>query len=91
MVEDYRAGLGVDRAADDADRAAGRYLACPTLVAWSIADDMQALYGDVLAVWRPWARDLRGVAIPSDHHMAEEAPDQIAAALMGFLDSQPAA
>lgn len=24
MVEDYRAGLGVDRAADDADRAAGR-------------------------------------------------------------------
>jgi haloacetate dehalogenase len=91
MVEDYRAGLGVDRAADDADRAAGRYLACPTLVAWSIADDMQELYGDVLAVWRSWAPDLRGVAIPSGHHMAEEAPDQLAAALIGFLDSQPAA
>ncbi len=91
MVEDYRAGLGVDRAADDADRAAGRYLACPTLVAWSSADDMEELYGDVLAVWRSWARDLRGVAIPSGHHMAEEAPDQLAAALIGFLDSQSAA
>ena len=90
MVEDYRAGLGVDRAADDADRADGRRLACPTLVAWSTADDMEQLYGDVLAVWRFWASDLRGVAITSDHHMAEEAPDQLAAVLTGFLDPPPA-
>jgi haloacetate dehalogenase len=90
MVEDYRAGLGVDREDDDADRAAGRRLACPTLVAWSTADDLQELYGDVLAVWRPWASDLRGVAIASGHHMAEEAPDQLAAALSAFLDSQAA-
>jgi haloacetate dehalogenase len=88
MVEDYRAGLGVDRENDDADRAAGRRLACPTLVAWSTADDMHELYGDVLAVWRPWASDLRGVAITSGHHMAEEAPDQLAAALTSFLDPQ---
>jgi haloacetate dehalogenase len=32
MLEDYRAGLGPDRAHDEADRAAGRRLACPTLV-----------------------------------------------------------
>jgi haloacetate dehalogenase len=88
MVEDYRAGLGVDREADDADRAAGRRLACPTLVAWSTADDMQQLYGDVLAVWRPWASDLRGIAITSGHHMAEEAPDQLADALTAFLEPQ---
>jgi len=89
MVEDYRAGLGVDRATDDADRAAGRHLACPTLVAWSTGDDMEQLYGDVMAVWRPWASDLRGVAITSGHHMAEEAPDQLAAALIGFLAPLP--
>jgi haloacetate dehalogenase len=53
MLEDYRAGLGCDRAADDLDRASGRQLACPTLVAWSLCDDMQRLYGDVLEVWRP--------------------------------------
>lgn len=32
MVEDYRAGLGVDRAADDADQDAGRSVQYPTLV-----------------------------------------------------------
>lgn len=85
MCEDYRAGLGPDRAADDADRAAGRRIGCPTLVLWSSRDDMQRLYGDVLAVWRPWADDLRGGEIESGHHVAEEAPDELAAALRGFL------
>ena len=37
MLEDYRAGLGVDRAHDEADRAAGRRITCPTLVLWSAA------------------------------------------------------
>ena len=32
MLEDYRAGLTVDRADEEADRAAGRRVACPTLV-----------------------------------------------------------
>jgi haloacetate dehalogenase len=85
MLEDYRAGLGVDRAADDADRAAGRTLACPTLVAWSARDDLEDIYGDVLAVWRPWAADLRGAVIDSGHHMAEEAPEQLAEVLLDFL------
>ncbi len=58
------------------------------MVAWSTADDMEELYGDVLGVWRPWASDLREVAITSGHHMAEEAPDQLAAALTTFLDPQ---
>ncbi|HYJ75212.1 MAG TPA: alpha/beta hydrolase [Kineosporiaceae bacterium] len=85
MLEDYRAGLGVDRAADDADRAAGRRVACPTLVLWSTRDDMEELYGDVLAVWRPWADDLRGAPVESGHHVAEEAPDDLARAVVAFL------
>jgi haloacetate dehalogenase len=85
MCEDYRAGLGPDRAADDADRAAGRRIGCPTLVLWSRWDDMALLYGDVLGVWRAWADDLRGGEIDSGHHMAEEAPEELAAALLGFL------
>ena len=87
MLEDYRAGLGIDRAHDAADRHAGATLACPVLVLWSRRDDLEALYGDVLEVWRPWARDLRGHAIDSGHHMAEEAPDLLAAALHQFLTS----
>jgi haloacetate dehalogenase len=85
MCEDYRAGLGIDRAHDEADRRAGRTLACPTLVAWAVHDDMEDLYGDPLGVWAPWAPDLRGERLDCGHHMAEEAPEALAAALRRFL------
>ncbi len=88
MLEDYRAGLGVDRAADDADRAVGRRVQCPTLVLWSTRDDLEDLYGDVLGVWQPWADDVRGGPIDSGHHMAEEAPDELAARLAAFLSAR---
>jgi haloacetate dehalogenase len=85
MMEDYRAGLGPDRRHDDADRRAGRRVACPTLVLWATGDDLVDLYGDVLAVWRPWAADLRGRPFPTGHHMAEEGPDALAVELLAFL------
>lgn len=85
MLEDYRAGFGPDRADDAADRRAGRRVACPTLVLWSRHDDMEQLYGDVLAVWRPWTTMLRGHGLDCGHHMAEEAPEDLARALLAFL------
>lgn len=88
MCEDYRAGLGIDRSHDDADRAAGRKAQCPALVVWAKRDDMEELYGDPVAVWRDWLADIRGgVAIDSGHHMAEEAPVAVADALRGLLSS----
>jgi haloacetate dehalogenase len=90
MCEDYRAGLGIDRAHDDADRRAGRRVACPLLVLWAARDDLEELYGDVLAVWRGWADDLRGGrALDCGHHLSEEAPQELAAELRAFL-SRPA-
>lgn len=85
MLEDYRAGLGIDRHHDAEDRANGRKVLCPTLCLWSEFDDLEALYGDVLSVWRPWTNDLQGHSIKSGHHMAEEVPDELAAALARFL------
>jgi haloacetate dehalogenase len=85
MIEDYRAGLGVDRDDELADRAAGRVVECPTLVLWSSRDDMEELVGDPLPIWRRWAPDVRGHAIDSGHHMAEENPTDLAAALGEFL------
>jgi haloacetate dehalogenase len=85
MCEDYRAGLGIDREHDDADRAAGRRVRCPTLVAWSLHDDLEELWGDPVAIWREWTDDVRGATIDSGHHMAEEAPDQLAAVLADFF------
>ncbi|TDC53618.1 alpha/beta hydrolase [Jiangella ureilytica] len=90
MLEDYRAGLSVDRAADEADRAAGRRISCPVLVLWSARDDMPRLYGDALSVWRPWADDLRAATIDSGHHVAEEAPRDLARQLLGFLTADGA-
>jgi haloacetate dehalogenase len=85
MMEDYRAGLGPDRDHDDEDRHAGRQVTCPTLVLWATEDDLEDLYGDVVGVWRPWAPDLRGHPFPSGHHMAEEAPEELAGELLRFL------
>ncbi|MGJ6967091.1 alpha/beta fold hydrolase [Streptosporangium sp. G11] len=85
MCEDYRAGLGVDRAADDVDRRAGRRIACPVLFLWAARDDMEDLYGDPLEIWRDWADDLRGGSVDSGHHIAEEAPAELAAELRRFL------
>ena len=85
MVADYRAGLREDREHDDADAAAGRRVTCPTLFAWSTRDDMVDLYGDPLAIWRRWADDVVGVPIDSGHHMAEENPAALTAALRELL------
>lgn len=87
MVEDYRAGLGVDWEADDEDRRLGRRITCPTLVVWATRDDLPELYGDPVEAWRGWADAVQGVALDSGHHMAEEVPDQLAAVLREFFSA----
>ncbi|MGW5772956.1 alpha/beta fold hydrolase [Streptomyces longwoodensis] len=85
MLEDYRAGLTVDRRHEEEDRAAGTRVRCPVLILWSLRDDLEQLYGDPLRIWRDWATDVRGHGIDSGHHVAEEAPQDLAAALGDFL------
>jgi len=85
MLEDYRAGLTVDREHDDADRAAGRRIACPMLHVWALRDDPPELFGDLRAIWGAWADDLRMATIDTGHHMAEEAPEELARLLRSFL------
>jgi haloacetate dehalogenase len=87
MCEDYRAGLGIDRRHDQADRSAGRQVRCPTLLIESADDDLD-IHGDPAAIWTPWlARPLRHRIIDCGHHQAEEAPDQVADALLDFLSA----
>jgi haloacetate dehalogenase len=90
MCEDYRAGLGIDRAHDDADRRAGRKVGCPTLIVWAGQDDLEKLYGDPLAIWRDWATDLRGAVVDCGHHIAEEAPEELARLLRAGRPARPA-
>jgi haloacetate dehalogenase len=89
MVEDYRAGLTVDRAHDDADRVAGRTVTCPTLLVWAGRDDPRRFHPDLDALWDAWADDHRAVVLDSDHHVAEQVPAELAAVLTAFLDGGP--
>jgi haloacetate dehalogenase len=85
MCEDYRAGLSIDRRHEEADRAAGRRIACPTLLLTATEDDID-IHGDPMAIWRPWvAGELSSRPVHSGHHQAEEAPGELARALTAFL------
>ena len=87
MCEDYRAGATVDVEHDEADRAAGRRIACPVLALWAGRGGLPRFYPDVLEVWRPWAPDVRGRAIDARHFLAEDRPEETAAELLAFLQA----
>ena len=89
MCEDYRAGLRIDRQCEEADRAAGRRITCPMLLLAATEDDID-IHGDPTEIWRPWvAGELHSGVIHSGHHQAEQAPDEVAGALTGFLAGHP--
>jgi pimeloyl-ACP methyl ester carboxylesterase len=56
----------------------------PVLTLWG-EDERTKSSWDPVAVWRDWARDVRGQPVPSGHFLAEEAPAQTLAALEPFL------
>ena len=83
ICEDYRAGATIDRQLDEADR--GRHIPCPVLCLWGARGALPFLYGDVLAVWRPWAPDLSGRGVDASHFLVEDQPQEVAAELAAFL------
>src|SRR5689334_9698904 len=78
---DYRAGATIDVEHDEADRKAGKRIACPLLVLWG--GDSQ---GDLLPVWRRWASDVRGERLECGHFLQEELPQETASRLLAFLN-----
>lgn len=86
MLADYRAGLEIDYDDDRRDREAGHRLQCPLGVIWSRLDEMESLYGDPAGPWADWSdRIILQHGIASGHHMAEEAPDEVADQLELFF------
>jgi haloacetate dehalogenase len=83
ICEDYRAGATVDRQLDEADR--GREIGCPVLCLWGARGALPVFYGDVLAVWRPWAPEVTGRGVDASHFLVEDRPREVAAALISFL------
>jgi haloacetate dehalogenase len=86
MLEDYRAGLTIDVEHAEEDRRSSRRVQCPTLIGWSLRDDMEDLYGDPSKLWDSWVDGpLSTAQIDSGHHVAEENPGDLSAALIEFL------
>jgi haloacetate dehalogenase len=88
ICEEYRAAAGIDREHDHADRAAGRRIACPTLVLWSGAGPVGSWYveqGGPLELWRELAPDVSGRPVNGGHFFPEEHPRDTAAALSDFF------
>lgn len=81
--EDYRAAASIDLQHDEQDL--DRRLECPVLVLWGSKGRLPALHGDILEVWRAWARDVRGHDLPCGHYLAEERPEELLEELGRFL------
>ncbi|WP_242903479.1 alpha/beta fold hydrolase [Actinomadura terrae] len=83
ICEEYRAAATLDHRHDEEDRGRNR-IACPVLALWSATGAVAAWY-DPLEIWRTWADDLRGAALPCGHFLPEEAPAETTRHLLDFL------
>lgn len=84
MCECFRAGFGIDRIHDRADREVGRTITCPTLVMWG-ERGVIGRHFDMRAVWDRWCRDSRYTQMPSGHFIPEHAATEAFAAIDNFL------
>jgi haloacetate dehalogenase len=87
FCEDYRAGAGPDPEADRTDIAAGKTMACPTLIIWG---EKFLGHGSETPteIWqRTFAPHACGVEVPGGHFNAEESPQETAASLAEFLNA----
>jgi haloacetate dehalogenase len=88
ICEEYRAAASIDRDHDEADRTAGRRIACPLLALWSDRGGLATWYeeaGGPLGLWRHWAEDVDGQAMSGGHFFPEEQPEVTATLLRAFL------
>jgi haloacetate dehalogenase len=82
--ECYRAGATVDLENDRKDFAAGRKIACPSLLLWGEGSVVGKLCKP-LETWRDFIDHPAGQALPGGHFLPEEAPQQTLKALLEFL------
>src|SRR5262245_29238768 len=83
MCEAYRAGATYDFQLDESE-CGKRRIAAPLLALWG-AKGMMPRWYDVVAVWRDWARDVRGQEIDCGHYLPEEAPEATYEAMRSFF------
>jgi haloacetate dehalogenase len=85
MCEDYRATATVDLAMDTEDFAAGRKIACPTLLLWGATGAVGRIHKPA-EIWPRYAANIVGAkALPCGHYLSEEAPEETYTELRAFF------
>ncbi|WP_298740542.1 alpha/beta hydrolase [uncultured Chitinophaga sp.] len=84
MCAEYRCNL-LDAEYDRQDRENNRRIQCPLLVLWSAGDNPGG-EEDTLSVWKQWADDASGAALPGGHFLMEEAPDPTVQQMFRFFN-----
>src|SRR3954469_768632 len=86
MCEDYRAAATIDLVHDRESRDQGKRIQCPLLVLWGAKGKVDSWY-DPLAIWRNYASGpVSGGSVRSGHYLAEEAPEEVLAAVLPFVE-----
>lgn len=85
--EDYRAGWGVDREQDEADRGQ-KTIGAPVLLIWS--EGFSVARSEPLKTWSAWAGNVAGHAVPGGHFVCEEQPQRVGALLQAFFEANRA-
>jgi haloacetate dehalogenase len=88
MCADYRASFHLDRAHEADDRADRRRITAPVLV---VTGEDETQLADAPDVWRAWTEDLTAAQVPGGHFIPEEAAEELAGVLGGFLERADAA
>ena len=81
---DYRAGASIDRVHDQASRDAGEKIQCPVHVIWG-RGYLSNRAGSPAPIWQQWADEVGETGLDCGHFVAEELPDECAAAMLNFL------
>ena len=83
-LEDYRSSFGIDQERDDRDFRNGHKLKPPLLALWGGAGQLGDR--DVTAIWRDYAKDVRGASFTGcGHYLPEERPVDVGSALRSFF------
>lgn len=84
MCAEYRTN-GLDADYDREDRDNHRRIQCPVLALWSEKDSPGG-GEDTLSIWKQWADNVSGAALPGGHFLMEESPDATSRQLLRFFN-----
>jgi haloacetate dehalogenase len=75
---------------DREDQKQGNCIQCPVLALWSAGGPLDTWYaeaGGPLNIWRNWAHNVQGSALPGGHFFPEATPKETSSALRHFFKS----